>query len=461
MASDRIRDAINSFEGYWREDPSAPQPAPWENPPTRVGKGWSYDRRDMGYVHGRDIHASYWEDNPFVIEEMAVEAEAKAAASRGFKIPKVIRNNWKWMLGGAAAGAFLLKNLSTFSGKDDNYNVIEGLRHGGSAQDIRKRMTEFGSGWDKLRALVNTFGKGTGSFEKFAASSKFQKALKNATFVKKLGVGKFGETHLMETSLHIGGQEHRFQFARKQMNNNTLLAEIAENKLGIDLNTARQTSLAHEAKGLREFGHLGAPSFYGMDKHSLYMEAMEGQSASEYLVKHGHYPQKFTESLTEHMNYMHSKGYAHGDITRYHAEELPSNAEDFLNSSGEPGGKYGLHNVMITPEGNAAVLDYGTMSHAEDVELNIGGLRKSSGLPHVWTATRIEQRSLKIRELDNLAVHGAMQTTKYEQLSLMRRTASMATAQINTIATMAKNALTGGRRSKSMFVAAGRKTPTK
>jgi endonuclease YncB( thermonuclease family) len=47
-----------------------------------------------------------------------------------------------------AIGAGLLTAAAlAFSGKDDNYNSIEGLPHGGFAQSGRLQLTEFGSGW--------------------------------------------------------------------------------------------------------------------------------------------------------------------------------------------------------------------------------------------------------------------------------------------------------------------------
>ena len=62
-------------------------------------------------------------------------------------------------------GAYMM-----FSGKDDDYNTIEGLRHGGMAEQMRKQLTDFGSGWirraiklgigqDKIAEAVRRSGK--------------------------------------------------------------------------------------------------------------------------------------------------------------------------------------------------------------------------------------------------------------------------------------------------------------
>jgi hypothetical protein len=45
----------------------------------------------------------------------------------------------------------------TFSAKDDAWNTIEGLRHGGAAEDVRKTLTEFGSGYTGWRGLLATW----------------------------------------------------------------------------------------------------------------------------------------------------------------------------------------------------------------------------------------------------------------------------------------------------------------
>jgi tRNA A-37 threonylcarbamoyl transferase component Bud32/curved DNA-binding protein CbpA len=55
------------------------------------------------------------------------------------------------------AAAWVLKPLSMFSGKDDKYNTIEGLRHGGQAEKKRKELTDFGSGYQ----LIKYAGKAT------------------------------------------------------------------------------------------------------------------------------------------------------------------------------------------------------------------------------------------------------------------------------------------------------------
>lgn len=60
---------------------------------------------------------------------------------------------------GIAAGVAtygIIKGLNSlaFSGRDDNYNHIEGLKHGGAAQTTRLRLTEFGSGYQGQKLSI-------------------------------------------------------------------------------------------------------------------------------------------------------------------------------------------------------------------------------------------------------------------------------------------------------------------
>ena len=88
---------------------------------------------------------------------------AGASAFDGMGIRAGIRNNKVPLaIAGAALGLFATKPLSWFSGKDDNWNTIEGLPHGGVAEKKRRQMTDFGSGYqgDKTyeRKVKERFG---------------------------------------------------------------------------------------------------------------------------------------------------------------------------------------------------------------------------------------------------------------------------------------------------------------
>jgi len=59
------------------------------------------------------------------------------------------------IVGATVLGAGIVYGISNlFSGKDDYYNTIEGLSHKGIAQHKRKQLTDFGSGYDRAKALA-------------------------------------------------------------------------------------------------------------------------------------------------------------------------------------------------------------------------------------------------------------------------------------------------------------------
>lgn len=63
--------------------------------------------------------------------------------------------------GGLIAAGAILEPLRYISGKDDDYNTIEGLPHGGVAQNLRQYFTEFGSGYQGIikRLIFGTADK--------------------------------------------------------------------------------------------------------------------------------------------------------------------------------------------------------------------------------------------------------------------------------------------------------------
>lgn len=73
-----------------------------------------------------------------------------------------IKNRWMSLSPRAKLGVGVGLGLSgfMFSGKDDEYNVIEGLRHGGLAQGIRRSHTDFGSGWQGSNLGFSVIGPG-------------------------------------------------------------------------------------------------------------------------------------------------------------------------------------------------------------------------------------------------------------------------------------------------------------
>ncbi len=170
-------------------------------------------------------------------------------------------------------------------GRDDAYNTIEGLPHGGLAEKLRKVLTDFGSGWDPLRALAKDLGM---SFEELTASKGFQEALsRGITTGKFLGEGAFAKTYL-HTTRYAG---HEISFVRKQLRPEALesyeafkanplgedvadplrIAEGIQMQLGLDLE--------REASIMNELATASVPSVYSYNKEQILMEFMEGKTA--------------------------------------------------------------------------------------------------------------------------------------------------------------------------------------
>lgn len=69
----------------------------------------------------------------------------------------VLLSNWKVVLGGLAA----IWAANKISGKDDAYNYIEGMRHGGISGETRRYSTNFGSGWTGLNEFGSDLARAT------------------------------------------------------------------------------------------------------------------------------------------------------------------------------------------------------------------------------------------------------------------------------------------------------------
>lgn len=187
---------------------------------------------------------------------------------------------------GAAVGVGIAGGLvaNAFSGHDDSYNTIEGLRHGGLADELRKRNTEFGSGWDKVRALAKQAGQ---SYESFLDSDVFQKALSEASVIKELGLDNpsvFGRAHLMRTT--VQGEELLFirktpretmpEFARREA---TFFKGEAENQQ--QFKNARAFDFKREGGMLRKYQEGIVPSAYRVTDDELIMELMPGKPIAD------------------------------------------------------------------------------------------------------------------------------------------------------------------------------------
>lgn len=199
-----------------------------------------------------------------------------------------------------------LKNRLRISGRDDAYNVIEGLSHKGIASDIRKIMTEFGSGWDPVRALAKQAGL---SLEKYMAQPVFKEALAGAKMVKHIKSGGFGRAELL--SMKLEGQE--IQLVRKRLLEQSEMPEVNWNWL-----QENRDMLLKEAQVQRAFQETRTPTVYRSSQDELLMEHIGGADLSE-LGKAGKLTEEtssiISRQLQEAADEMSRAGIYHADIS--------------------------------------------------------------------------------------------------------------------------------------------------
>lgn len=136
----------------------------------------------------------------FIPSAAAAEEVSKTIVERGRGF---LRENWKVGLG--ALGAIWAANK--IAGDDDAYNYIEGMGHSGFGGATRKQNTDFGSGWNPLRALQHA-GE---TFAKMTAHADFAEAIAKSSHISELSKGMFGQTTIRRASFR--GQD--FDFVRK------------------------------------------------------------------------------------------------------------------------------------------------------------------------------------------------------------------------------------------------------
>jgi hypothetical protein len=358
--------------------------------------------------------------------------------------------------------------IAAIPGRDDAYNTISGLLHGGFAQAMRKKFTPFGSGWDPLRNLVaEHLGQGQEIFQNFTRSKGFQEALSKGKIVKELGAGAFGEAHLMETTINLGGKEHPFQYVRKT-----------------PLQT-RPDKVIAEVKAMHTMSDLNAPNVYGVNKeYQVFMEHFKGELAHKIMNRGGTIPESAIDDLEQFFNKTHERGYAHLDAIRDVSRFHPQLAEEGLYAD-----QVTPYNVIITPEGRAGVFDWGQATKAstkpksgflataeeEKVKMSmsgyvgkqletaadldrelIAGLRRQKGKlsdqfvfadPETISNTGKSASTAATNKGDIPKPHAKTQESSMRKLG-------MAATQKKAVAGLFRDATFGGSRSKSNFVSA-------
>jgi hypothetical protein len=205
---------------------------------------------------------------------------------------------------GAGIGAYNL-----FSGKDDYYNTIEGMPHGGMAEWHRKMFTDFGSGYDRVRQIARQLQK---SFSSLVKEGEFRMALARGKQLEVLGEGSFAMTTLHEATY----QGHTFQFVRKKLLPSAFeTVRQSENPAYY----ARGLDLAEEASKLRLLGTESSeviPSVYHQFDDVLYMEHMPGTGIGKFAttLPRATIPEKARKALLYEIETVAEKGVFNPDI---------------------------------------------------------------------------------------------------------------------------------------------------
>ena len=199
-----------------------------------------------------------------------------------------VTKNVNWRMGAAVAAGIFAGNL-LFSSSDDEYNSIEGLRHGGFSGNSRRYNTDFGSGWNALRGLTRA-GE---TFAEMTASKGFQEALRGGRSIKELGKGGFGSAALHKGSFR--GSD--FDFVRKTGN-------IKE----------------YEVAALKAVEGGNSPSYYANSTAADGVGTLDMEFFPPLAPDNARNASKISKGeFSDALNKVHNSGYSHGDL---HPENL-------------------------------------------------------------------------------------------------------------------------------------------
>jgi len=182
-----------------------------------------------------------------------------------------------------------------FSGRDDNFNNIQGLGHRGLAAKLRKLFSDFGSGWDPLRKLFS-------NYDELIGNPEFIHALTTGRTLKQLGSGSYGTTTLKEATF----QGRTFQYAQKEMTGMPDMSLIQQG-LGWTQDFTHEMSIMNK---LRDTSF--APTGYGVSKDAtkLFMEYMPGEQLTTQTAE------DLMPAILNAANEMASRGIYHPDLHR-------------------------------------------------------------------------------------------------------------------------------------------------
>ena len=283
-----------------------------------------------------------------------------------------------------------------------SHNTIEGMQHGGAAEEMRK-ITPFGSAWDGLRNLI----KGTETFQEMLASTGFKQSLDAAKQLEKLGgSSSFGQAFKMESTFR--GQP--FQFVRK-------IGDIQKN----------------EAAFMGKFSDDFAPSVYGHGEIEfqgkyLDMELIQGKTFD---AARSDLTSANWKEAGGKLGSIHKQGFVHGD----------------------PHGG----NMMLTPEGKIAFIDWGGagkigeratfIQKGREVSLHGQDVFESANDWKLFTSTA-KLGNPAAAEDAIAAMHAAMPGTNPGRIRPSQKKHLQADLQRSASAHSWRNGIEGGRKSR-------------
>jgi len=289
---------------------------------------------------------------------------------------------------------YAVDKKSRFSGRDDQYNTIEGLLHTGMAKDVRQALTEFGSGWDPVRAMARAIYKNLDEEEAldvFRRSDLFKGAVSKAlkTPEKQLGKGVAGSVkgYTAEIKHGIEGVPTQFGFAVKEASRGEAFAEhmaIAKldeveqlllkkryKNLEDAMIEAEKSALSKQAHDLPSL--YGTGKDFGLDEDTIIMEQFKGTPIRN--INRELTPGEITD-LSQSVQRMHAAGITHGDLHR--------------------------GNVMLTEEGKIGIIDLGMAERLTDPRMSKHHWQAVMNDPVQKAAQKELGRKVDVEEFSNM-----------------------------------------------------------
>lgn len=205
---------------------------------------------------------------------LAIRARLDRVPQKSFSLPK-----WWKVAGGVGLGVAGILQLEPlrFSGKDDAYNILEGLPHGGMASQLRKQNTDFGSGYQGLRVHGQVIAPEVQEFrDKYFSSPETEAALQQKLKDERRGSpGEFEEGDLFYPGGKVAQVRDLSQFSLKWEDADTLLLQYPWYKFW-----KRDISVRLAGIDAPEISH---DTFFSREWWRFHQEQPHGQESKKYV----------------------------------------------------------------------------------------------------------------------------------------------------------------------------------